>query len=108
MKKPLLCVVGGSEVAIFCALALATACTGSIGPVQGNSGQAGGSPAGVGGTGTPGSGSSTGAGGSASGSAGTGATAGQAPRAVPLEWPTWERSTRTLRRSRPRPGSCVV
>jgi Protein of unknown function (DUF1592)/Protein of unknown function (DUF1588)/Protein of unknown function (DUF1595)/Protein of unknown function (DUF1585)/Protein of unknown function (DUF1587) len=74
MKKPLMCVVGGSEVAIVCALALATACTGSIGSIQGNSGQAGGSPAGVGGTGTPGTGSSTGAGGSASGSAGTGAT----------------------------------
>ena len=74
MKKPLRCVVGGSEVAILCALALATACTGAIGTVQGNSGQAGGSPAGVGGTGTPGTGSSTGAGGSATGSAGTGAT----------------------------------
>ena len=105
MKKPFMCVVGGSEVAIFCALALATACTGAIGPAQGNSGQAGGNPAGVGGTGTPGSGSSTGAGGSASGSAGTGATgAAQAPRAVPLEWPTWEQSTRTLRRSLPAPG----
>ncbi len=74
MKKPLMCVVGGGEVAIVCALALATACTGAIGTVQGNSGQAGGSPAGVGGTGTPGTGSSTGAGGSATGSAGTGAT----------------------------------
>ena len=108
MKKPFLCVVGGSEVAIFCTLALATACTGTIGPAQGTPGQAGSNPAGVGGTGTPGSGSSTGAGGTSSGSAGTGPRAGQAPRAVPLEWSTWEPSTRTLRHSRPRPGSCVV
>ena len=73
MKKPSLCVIGGSEAAVFCALALATACTGSIGSIHGNSGQAGASPSGAGGSGTPGTGSSTGAGGSASGS-GTGAT----------------------------------
>ena len=66
MKYPFLCVVGGSEIAIFCTLALATACTGTVGPVQGSPGQAG--------TGSPGSGSATGAGGSSSGSAGTGAT----------------------------------
>ena len=80
MKKPFLSVVGGSQVAIFCALALATACTGTIGRVQGTPGQAGSNPAGAGGTGTAGSGS-TGAGGSSSGSAGggsTGATGGGA------------------------------
>ena len=76
MKKPFLCVVGGSEIAIFCALALATACTGTIGRVQGTPGQAGSNPAGAGGAGTSGSGSTTGAGGSASGSAGAGATGG--------------------------------
>ena len=76
MTKPFLRVVGGSEVAIFCTLALATACTGTIGPAQGTPGQAGSNPAGVGGTGTPGSGGSTGAGGSSSGTAGTGATGG--------------------------------
>ena len=109
MKKPFLCVVGGSEVAIFCALALATACTGTIGPVQGTPGQAGSNPAGVGGTGTPGSGGSTGAGGSSSGSAGTGATGGgtgatggrwNGRRGNDLPEPSGIRC--------PRPGSCVV
>ena len=105
MKKPFLCVVGGSQVAIFCALALATACTGSIGGVQGTPGQAGSNPAGAGGTGTSGTGSSTGAGGSSSGSAGAGATGGgTGATGGPLEWPTWERSTRTRRPFAPAPG----
>ncbi len=73
MKKPCLCVVGGSEVATFCILALATACTGVVGPMQGNPGQAGSNPAGVGGSGTAGT-VSTGVGGSSSGAAGAGAT----------------------------------
>jgi hypothetical protein len=68
MKKPFLCVVGGS------ALAFAAACTGTIGAMQGTPGQGGNSPAGVGGNGTPGTGNATGQGGSSSGSAGTGAT----------------------------------
>jgi hypothetical protein len=73
-KKPFLCalyVLGGS------AFGLAAACTGSIGPVRGSSGQGGGNPAGVAGTGSPGSGgaSAPGTGGSgASGTAGAGAT----------------------------------
>jgi hypothetical protein len=73
MKKPFWCVVRASEGAIFCALALATACTGAIGPVHDNAGQAGRNPEGVGGHGVAGSGSVTGAGG---GGAGTGAPGG--------------------------------
>ena len=73
MKKPCLCVVGGSEVATFCILALATACTGVVGPMKGNPGQAGSNSAGVGGSGTAGT-VSTGVGGSSSGAAGAGAT----------------------------------
>ena len=76
MKKPFLRVVRGSAVAIVCALASATACTGSIGPVHENAGQGGSRPAGLGGQGAPGGSSATGVGGSSSGSAGTGAPGG--------------------------------
>ena len=103
MKKPLMCVVGGSEVAIFCALALATACTGAIGTVQGNSGQAGGSPAGVAEPVPPAAVARRAPAGARRAAPGR-APRAQAPRAVRLEWPTWERSTRTLRRSRRHPG----
>ena len=69
MKRPFMYVVGGT------ALALATACTGVVGPIKGTTGQAGSNPAGVGGSGTAGT-ASTGAGGSSSGGAGAGATGG--------------------------------
>src|SRR3982750_2268964 len=81
MKKPFLCVIGASDVAIFCALALAAACTGTVGPIRGPSGQAGRAPSGGAGTGAPGSGGvtgagATGAGASSAGSTGTGAAGG--------------------------------
>ena len=74
MKKPFLYVVTGGA----CALALA-ACTGTVGPGRGTSGQAGSNPAGVGGSSAPGSagtGVTGGGGSSAPGSGGTGAATG--------------------------------
>ena len=74
MKKPFLYAVTGGA----CALALA-ACTGTVGPGRGTSGQAGSNPAGVGGSSAPGSagtGVTGGGGSSAPGSGGTGAATG--------------------------------
>jgi hypothetical protein len=63
------------KAAIFGALALATACTASIGPANENAGQGGSTPDGVGGHAAPGA---AGSGGTSSGSAGTGAPGGGA------------------------------
>src|SRR5262245_50111025 len=62
MRKPFKCVAGAKHGAVLCALALASACTGSIGPMKGTSGDAGTSPAGIGGSGSPGAGGSAGTG----------------------------------------------
>jgi len=79
MKKPVWCHLGGRQAVVFCAVAWAAGCTGTIGRVGNVSGQAGSSPAGVAGSGSTGAGGTngTGVGGNASsGSAGSGTPAG--------------------------------